>query len=75
MNIKPLGRVVLVMMGDTLDNDTLVVKGRVVKIGERVLSSLLKADVLFHIASGPDLKIDGERYMLMSADDLLAVVT
>ena len=75
MDIKPLGRMVLVTMGDTLDNDTLVVKGRVLKVGENVPGSLLEADVLFYIASGQDLKIDGAKHKLVSADDLLAVVT
>jgi len=49
--------------------------GRILKSGERVKFQVKKGDrVLFSSYGGTEVKIDGEDYLLMSEDDILAVI-
>ncbi|MCR4319199.1 MAG: co-chaperone GroES [Candidatus Brocadiaceae bacterium] len=49
--------------------------GRILKSGERVKFQVKKGDrVLFSSYGGTEVKIDGEEYLLMSEDDILAVI-
>lgn len=49
--------------------------GRILKSGERVRFQVKKGDrVLFSSYGGTEVKIDGEEYLLMSEDDILAVI-
>ena len=49
--------------------------GRILKSGERVKFQVRKGDrVLFSSYGGTEVKIDGEEYLLMSEDDILAVI-
>ena len=49
--------------------------GRVLKSGERAKFQVKKGDrVLFSSYGGTEVKIDGEEYLLMSEDDILAVI-
>ena len=49
--------------------------GRVLKSGERAKFQVKKGDrVLFSSYGGTEVRIDGEDYLLMSEDDILAVI-
>ncbi|HHT9107942.1 MAG TPA: co-chaperone GroES [Candidatus Wunengus sp. YC63] len=49
--------------------------GRVLKSGERAKFQIKKGDrVLFSSYGGTEVRIDGEDYLLMSEDDILAVI-
>ncbi|GAN31724.1 MAG: co-chaperone GroES [Candidatus Brocadia sp. AMX2] len=49
--------------------------GRLLKSGERAKFQVAKGDrVLFSSYGGTEVKIDGEEYLLMSEDDILAVI-
>ena len=49
--------------------------GRVLKSGERAKFQIEKGDrVLFSSYGGTEVRIDGEDYLLMSEDDILAVI-
>ncbi|MBI2472124.1 MAG: co-chaperone GroES [Planctomycetes bacterium] len=49
--------------------------GRILKSGERAKFQVKKGDrVLFSSYGGTEVKIDGEDYLLMSEDDILAVI-
>ena len=49
--------------------------GRILKSGERVKFQVKKGDrVLFSSYGGTEVRIDGEDYLLMSEDDILAVI-
>ena len=49
--------------------------GRILKSGERAKFQVKKGDrVLFSSYGGAEVKIDGEDYLLMSEDDILAVI-
>ena len=49
--------------------------GRILKSGERAKVQVKKGDrVLFSSYGGTEVKIDGEEYLLMSEDDILAVI-
>ncbi len=49
--------------------------GRILKSGERVKVQVKKGDrVLFSSYGGTEVRIDGEDYLLMSEDDILAVI-
>ena len=49
--------------------------GRILKSGERVKFQVRKGDrVLFSSYGGTEVRIDGEDYLLMSEDDILAVI-
>ena len=49
--------------------------GRILKSGERVKFQVKKGDrVLFSSYGGTEVKIDGEEYLWMSEDDILAVI-
>jgi len=58
------GEVIAVGNGKTLDNGTKVKLD--VKAGDRIL---------FGKYSGTDIKIDGEEYMILREDEVLAVIT
>ncbi|MDH5641133.1 MAG: co-chaperone GroES [Nitrospira sp.] len=50
-------------------------QGRIADNGERVPFQVKKGDrVLFRGYAGTDVKIDGKEYILMSEEDILAVV-
>ncbi|HHT9120657.1 MAG TPA: co-chaperone GroES [Candidatus Hypogeohydataceae bacterium YC41] len=50
-------------------------EGKLLESGERIKSSLKKGDrVVFASYAGTEIKIDGEEYILMSQDDILAVL-
>ncbi|MEK7821933.1 MAG: hypothetical protein AAB260_02700 [Planctomycetota bacterium] len=50
-------------------------EGKLLDSGERVKSSLKKGDkVIFTSYAGTEVKIEGEEYLLMSQDDVLAVL-
>ncbi|MDO8136703.1 MAG: co-chaperone GroES [Candidatus Brocadiales bacterium] len=50
-------------------------EGKLLKSGERAKSSLKKGDkVIFTSYAGTEVKIEGEEYLLMSEDDILAVI-
>lgn len=49
--------------------------GRILKSGERAKFQVKKGDrVLFSSYGGTEVRIDGEDYLLMSEDDILAVI-
>lgn len=49
--------------------------GRILKSGERAKVQVKKGDrVLFSSYGGTEVRIDGEDYLLMSEDDILAVI-
>ena len=49
--------------------------GRILKSGERVKFQVTKGDRgLFSSYGGTEVRIDGEDYLLMSEDDILAVI-
>jgi len=49
--------------------------GRILKSGARAKVQVKKGDrVLFSSYGGTEVKIDGEDYLLMSEDDILAVI-
>ncbi|MEP9411242.1 MAG: co-chaperone GroES [Candidatus Brocadia sp.] len=49
--------------------------GKLLKSGERAKFQVAKGDrVLFSSYGGTEVKIDGEEYLLMSEDDILAVI-
>ena len=49
--------------------------GRLLKSGERAKFQVAKGDrVLFSSYGGTEVKIDSEEYLLMSEDDILAVI-
>lgn len=49
--------------------------GRLLKNGERAKFQMKKGDrVIFASYGGTEVKIDGEEYLLMSEDDILAVI-
>ncbi len=49
--------------------------GRLLKGGERANFQVKKGDrVIFTSYGGTEVKIDGEEYLLMSEDDILAVI-
>lgn len=49
--------------------------GKLLKSGERAKFQVKKGDrVLFSSYGGTEVKIDGEEYLLMSEDDILAVI-
>ena len=49
--------------------------GRVLKSGQRAKFQIKKGDrVLFSSYGGTEVRIDGEDYLLMSEDDILAVI-
>lgn len=49
--------------------------GRLLKSGERAKFQVAKGDrVLFSSYGGTEVKIDGEEYLLMSEDDILAII-
>jgi chaperonin GroES len=49
--------------------------GKVLKSGERAKFQIKKGDrVLFSSYGGTEVRIDGEDYLLMSEDDILAVI-
>lgn len=49
--------------------------GRILKSGERAKCQVKKGDrVLFSSYGGTEVRIDGEDYLLMSEDDILAVI-
>ena len=49
--------------------------GRLLKNGERAKPQVKKGDrVIFASYGGTEVKIDGEEYLLMSEDDILAVI-
>ncbi len=49
--------------------------GRVLKSGQRAKFQVKKGDrVLFSSYGGTEVRIDGEDYLLMSEDDILAVI-
>ena len=49
--------------------------GRILKSGERAKVQVKKGDrVLFSSYGGTEVRIDGEEYLLMSEDDILAVI-
>ncbi len=49
--------------------------GKLLKGGERAKFQVAKGDrVLFSSYGGTEVKIDGEEYLLMSEDDILAVI-
>ncbi len=49
--------------------------GRVTESGERIPFQVKKNDrVLFKSYSGTDVKLDGKEYILMSEEDILAVI-
>lgn len=49
--------------------------GKILKIGDRAKFQVKKGDrVLFSSYGGTEVKIDGEEYLLMSEDDILAVI-
>lgn len=49
--------------------------GKLLKSGQRVKSQLKKGDrVIFTSYAGTEVTIDGEEYLLMSEEDILAVV-
>lgn len=49
--------------------------GKLLKSGERAKSQLKKGDrVIFSSYAGTEVTIDGEEYLLMSEEDILAVV-
>ncbi|HHT9136385.1 MAG TPA: co-chaperone GroES [Candidatus Wunengus sp. YC60] len=49
--------------------------GKILKSGERAKFQVKKGDrVLFSSYGGTEVKIDGEDYLLMSEDDILAVI-
>jgi chaperonin GroES len=50
-------------------------EGKLLESGERAKSSLKKGDkVIFTSYAGTEVKIEGEEYLLMSQDDILAVL-
>lgn len=50
-------------------------EGKLLKSGERAKSQLKKGDrVVFASYAGTEVKLEGEDYILMSEDDVLAVV-
>jgi len=50
-------------------------EGKLLDSGERVKSSLKKGDkVIFTSYAGTEVKVEGEEYLLMSQDDVLAVL-
>lgn len=50
-------------------------EGKLLGSGERAKSSLKKGDkVVFTSYAGTEVKVDGEEYLLMSQDDVLAVL-
>ena len=49
--------------------------GKLLKSGERAKSPLKNGDkVIFTSYAGTEVKIEGEEYLLMSEDDILAVI-
>lgn len=49
--------------------------GKVSDTGERIAFQVKKGDrVLFKSYSGTDVKVEGKEYILMSEDDILAIV-
>lgn len=49
--------------------------GKILKNGDRAKFQVKKGDrVLFSSYGGTEVKIDGEEYLLMSEDDILAVI-
>ena len=49
--------------------------GKMLESGERAAFQVKKGDVvLFASYAGTDVKVDGEEYLLMSEDDILAVI-
>ena len=49
--------------------------GKILKSGERAKFQVKKGDrVLFSSYGGTEVKIDGEDYLLMTEDDILAVI-
>lgn len=49
--------------------------GKLLKNGERAKFQVKKGDrVLFSSYGGTEVKLDGEEYLLMSEDDILAVI-
>ncbi len=49
--------------------------GRILKSGQRAKFQIKKGDrVLFSSYGGTEVRIDGEDYLLMSEDDILAVI-
>lgn len=49
--------------------------GRILKSGQRAKFQIKKGDrVLFTSYGGTEVRIDGEDYLLMSEDDILAVI-
>ncbi|MFQ5957716.1 MAG: co-chaperone GroES [Candidatus Brocadiales bacterium] len=50
-------------------------EGKLLKSGERVKSQLKKGDrVIFSSYAGTEVSIGGEEYLLMSEEDILAIV-
>jgi len=50
-------------------------EGRLAKDGSRVPFQVKKSDrVLFTSYAGTEIKVDGEEYLVMSEDDVLAIV-
>jgi chaperonin GroES len=50
-------------------------EGRLLESGERAKTSLKKGDrVIFTSYAGTEVKIEGEEYLLMSQEDILAVL-
>ncbi|GAB61994.1 MAG: co-chaperone GroES [Candidatus Jettenia sp.] len=50
--------------------------GKLLKNGERVKFQVKAGDrVLFSSYGGTEVKIDGEEYLLMSEDDILAIIS
>ena len=50
--------------------------GKLLKNGERAKFQVNKGDrVLFSSYGGTEVKVDGEEYLLMSEDDILAVIS
>ncbi len=51
-------------------------QGRLLENGERAKFQVKENDrVLFTSYAGTEIKLDGEEYMIMSEDDVLAIVT
>lgn len=49
--------------------------GKLLKNGERASFQVKKGDkVIFNSYGGTEVKVDGEEYLLMSEDDILAVI-
>lgn len=50
--------------------------GRCLKNGDRAAPQISEGDrVIYHIYAGTEVQVDGEELLIMSEDDILAVIT